>query len=155
MNRKGNVWGWIILVVLILLVIVLVTPVLRDWLLPWTAYKAEVGSAEKIIEKTYNADNAIYNYEWFKKQEEKIKSTEQQILNTKQQMDDYRVIYGANASAWDSDVKAEYSRLSSTYTGQKNFYAEVVAEYNARSKMANREVFHDGLPRNIDTRIFS
>src|SRR5688572_8667370 len=95
-NSKGQgklLFGFLFFAGLFAILIVL-NPVLRDALLPWTAYKAEVTSAEGIIERTYNPDNAIYNYEWFKRQEEKIHATELQIENTIAQRKEFMTTYG-------------------------------------------------------------
>ena len=37
------------------------------------------GQANRIFEKTVDADNVIYNYEWFKTQWQEIKSLERKI----------------------------------------------------------------------------
>jgi hypothetical protein len=153
MNKKGHWATWVLGIIFVYFALVVLVPTTRDFLLPWTEYKAEVTSAEQVIARTYNADNAIYNYEWFKKQEQDIKATEQQIQNTISERDNFRVVYG-DASTWDWSTKEEYARLSTTLTGQKNYYADLVADYNARSNMANREIFKDGLPRQIDKRIW-
>jgi hypothetical protein len=134
-------------------IITLATPALRDLLLPWTKYNNEVNSAQKVVEKTYDADNVIYNYEWFKRQQEDIRATEKQIDNTIQQQKEFVEFWGP-PNLWDTTTKEEYNRITKNLVGQKNFYADLVAEYNARSQMANRAIFENGLPRNIDKRLW-
>jgi hypothetical protein len=42
------------------------------------------------VNKTINADNAIYNYEWFKQKYEEIQATKIQIDNIKLSLDQYK-----------------------------------------------------------------
>lgn len=118
-------------------------------LLPAKTVTTQIDSAGDIIDRTYNADNAIYNYEWFKTQYEDIQATERIIGNTKVEMDAYKELYG-NATSWDWQTKQDYNSMSGKYLGQQNYYEDLVAEYNARSNMANREIFKDKLPLHVD-----
>lgn len=136
-------WIGIILVVCILLFAIKVV------LLPVKTVTEQLDSAGNIIEKTYDSDNAIYNYEWFKTQFEKINANREQIKTIKQEVDDYKLMYG-NVSTWDYQTKEEYSRLNSIKIGLINQDKNLVAEYNARSKMANRNIFNDKLPFYVD-----
>lgn len=122
---------------------------LKVALLPAKTVTSQIDSAGNIIDKTYDAENAIYNYEWFKTQFEDIEATERIIRNTKTEMDAYKEMYG-DASAWDWQTKQDYNSLQSKYLGQQNFYEDLVAEYNARAKMANRNIFMDSLPLYVD-----
>ena len=122
---------------------------LKAALLPVQTVTTQIDSAGNIITKTYDADNAIYNYEWFKQQYEDIQATERIISNTDVQMKAYRDLYG-NASEWDWQTKQDYNSLQTKFLGQQNFYEDLVAEYNARSQMANREIFKDKLPLHVD-----
>lgn len=118
-------------------------------LLPAKTVTTQIDSAGDIIDRTYNADNAIYNYEWFKTRYEDIQATERIIGNTKVEMDAYKELYG-NATSWDWQTKQDYNSMSGKYLGQQNYYEDLVAEYNARSNMANREIFKDKLPLHVD-----
>ena len=123
--------------------------VIKAILLPAKTVTTQIDSAGNIIDRTYNADNAIYNYEWFKTQYEDIRATERIIDNTNIQMNAYKELYG-NASEWDWQTKQDYNSLQGKFLGQQNYYEDLVAEYNARSKMANREIFKDKLPLHVD-----
>lgn len=123
--------------------------VLKAVLLPAKTVTTQIDSAGNIIDKTYDANNAIYNYEWFKTQYEDIQATERIISNTKTEMDAYKEMYG-NVSGWDWQTKQDYNSLQKKYLGQQNYYEDLVAEYNARSNMANREIFKDKLPLHVD-----
>lgn len=119
--------------------------------LPWHSITSQVDTSHEIIDKTYTADNAVYNYEWFKTQYEDIKATENKITNSKIQMDSYFTTYGNDTSKWDYSTKTSYNQLQTTYLGQKSYYEDLVAEYNARSQMANRNIFKDQLPVHVDS----
>lgn len=139
---------------LIIATILFVATITGGWmlkaaLLPARTVTTQIDSAGDIIDKTYDADSAIYNYEWFKTQYEDIKATERIVRNTKAEMDAYIKLYG-NASSWDWQTKQDYNSLQRKYLGQQNYYEDLVAEYNARSKMANRNIFKDKLPLHVD-----
>lgn len=101
-----------------------------------------VETAYDSVTKTINAENAIMNYEWFKKQQEDIKALEEKAILANQSVEDFKV------DAWDRSNrdyidKEEYSRLKSIADGLIFQYKDAVALYNARSKMANRNIFAD------------
>jgi hypothetical protein len=101
----------------------------------------KVGSqGGKIIEKTVNADNVIYNYEWFHSAYEDIQATDIKIKNSETQIAQFKSEAGDRAN-WDFSDKEEYSRLNSVLLGLQNYRQDVVAKYNARSKMVNRKIF--------------
>lgn len=109
----------------------------------------QIDSAGQVIEKTYDADNAIYNYEWFKQQYEDIQAAGRVIKNTKIELASYKEMYG-DPKEWDWQTKQDYNSINTKYLGQKNHYESLVADYNARSEMANRNIFKDKLPLHVD-----
>lgn len=141
--------GVISLIVVVFVIIGVAGWGLKAALLPVKTVTTQIGSAEQIIEKTYDADNAIYNYEWFKQQEADIRATEQQIRNMKGALEEYKDMYG-DPKEWDYQTKQDYNSQSTKYTGQKNYYNELVEDYNARASMANRNVFQNKLPLHVD-----
>lgn len=150
MNNKGSMN--IVIGILVAIILIGGGLVFKFWLAP-TIFLAQVDSAHEIIDKTYDADNALYNYEWFKSQYEKIDAAEKQIDNTHMEVDDYKDMYG-DPTEWDWQTKQDYSQLRTTFLGQKNHYESLVADYNARSKMANRNIFQNGLPFDVDKKIW-
>lgn len=113
--------------------------------LPWLKLNTQVQTNQDIIKKTYNADNVIYNYEWFKNRAEEIKATETKIGNAKQAIGSFESSAGAR-TGWTFEDKTEHARLSAVYLGLQNHYEDIVAEYNARAQQANRNIFQDDLP---------
>ena len=122
---------------------------LKATFLPAKTVITQIDSAGHIIDATYDPDAAIYNYEWFKTQYEDIQATERIIQNTDDQMDEYKEMY-RHTSNWDWQTKQDYNSLQKKFLGQQNYYEDLVANYNARSKMANREIFKDKLPLHVD-----
>ncbi len=106
----------------------------------WTV--SGISQPAKIISKTIDADNALYNYEWFKQQHEDVLAIDIEISNSQGVVDNYTAMAGERKD-WRRDDRIEYNRLSSVVLGLKNQRAGMIAKYNARSKMANRSLFKD------------
>lgn len=105
----------------------------------------------KVIAKTLDADNILYNYEWFKQTYHDVRAVEGKIGVATYALLSFVDVAGSR-SEWDFEDKTEYGRLNSVILGLKNQRQDVVAQYNARSKMANREIFKSKeLPETIET----
>lgn len=141
--------GIITLVILAIVVFSVAGWGLKAALLGPKTVTTQIDSAGAIIEKTYDADNAIYNYEWFKQQDADITAMIAVIQNTKRNMDDYKAMYG-DPKEWDWQTRQDYNSLNTKCLGQQNGYETLVNDYNARASMANRNVFQDKLPLHID-----
>lgn len=117
--------------------------------LPFKTVTEQIKSGSEIIEKTYDPDKAITDYEWFKQRYEDIIACKQNAEATKKQITDFKETFG-NASEWDIFNTQQYSRLQTTYTGEVQYCNDIIADYNARSKMATRNIFSDKLPMFVD-----
>lgn len=95
------------------------------------------------LDKTLTADNAIYNYEWFKSQSEAIVSTKAKIGYAQDGADNFMKLSGQR-DKWTFEDKTEFARLNAVKQGLQSQLQDQVAEYNARAKMANRNIFLDG-----------
>jgi hypothetical protein len=96
--------------------------------------------ANKVFEKTVDADNMIYNYEWFKSRVQDIWSMDRKIVIARGELASF--LEGAGPrEKWDFRDKEEAARLRTNYIGICNVRSDMVAEYNARSRMANRAIF--------------
>lgn len=93
-----------------------------------------------IVDKTLDPTNAIYNYEWFKKQYGEIVASERNVTNTVQSIEDYKAM---TTSVLTFEDKQELARLNSVLNGQRNYVNSLKHEYDARAKMANRSIFKD------------
>lgn len=118
-----------------------------------TAQK-EIELAYDTVDQTINADNAIYNYEWFKQKKEDIDATRNKLDNSRKTLDNFENSAGERAT-WTFEDKQEHARLSSIVLGTENYLEQQIADYNARSKMANRNIFQNSiLPDYIDALTF-
>lgn len=107
-------------------------------------------SGAQVIDKTLNADNVIYNYEYFKQAFQDIKALDAKIGDAQSASDKFDHQY-ATRKEMDRDDKTESDRLHSIVLGLQQERQNQVATYNARSQMANRQIFKSGdLPSHID-----
>lgn len=113
--------------------------------IPWLKFNKQVQMNRDIVTKTYNADNALYNYHWFQERAQSIKATEAQIQNATDAKLAFELSAGTRKD-WTFEDKTEDSRLGAVVLGLKNQYQSIVAEYNARASEADRAIFKDELP---------
>lgn len=113
--------------------------------LPFHTASNLVQTTHDITDKTINADNTIYNYEWFKQQYEDIQAMDKKIVIARDSLDSYEKALPPERSLWTFEDKNEDSRLRAVYQGLRTSVEDMIATYNARSKMANRSIFKDGL----------
>lgn len=139
-----RIFGYIVLILLLGFLFGLLGMIFGVISLPFHTASNLIQTAHDITDKTINADNAIYNYEWFKQQYEDIQAMEKKIVIAKSSLDDFNQIAGDRAS-WTFEDKNESARLNAIYQGLRTQSEDMIAKYNARSKMANRVIFRDGL----------
>jgi hypothetical protein len=113
-----------------------------------TAIKG-VDVAYGVVDKTMTAENAIYNYEWFKQQEAYIRQCYKNEEIAKEEYDGYIKALPADRSKWTRDDKQEEASLRNSYYALQKLTNKAIEDYNARSSMANRAIFKDNLPSNI------
>lgn len=94
----------------------------------------------KVIEKTMDADNVIQNYEWFKQTADDYTATLTKIDNAEAALKNFEES-ARPRDKWTFEDKNEWARLNTNITGLKSFANDLVAQYNARSKMLNRKLF--------------
>ena len=135
---------WIIAFFGILLGLVFFGMIMGVISLPFHAASNLIETAHDITDKTLNADNTIYNYEWFKQQYEDISATEKKIIIAQNAIEGF-VIDAGGRKDWTFEDKTESARLNSIRQGLMGQLEEMIATYNARSKMANRNIFLNGL----------
>lgn len=151
MENKCNfmrIFGWIVVGIVGWFVLWGVGIVLGVFSLPFHAASNIVNTGSGVIDKTLNADNAIYNYEWFKQQKQDIDVAKGQYSNAVQALDSFEASAGVRSS-WTFEDKQEDARLRSVALGLQNQIIQRVNDYNARASMANRDIFKDGLLPNV------
>lgn len=114
----------------------------------------EANLAHDAIDKVMNADNAIYNYEWFKQKLADIEATKRQFKLAEANQKSYRASLGER-STWTFEDKTEDARLNSVVLGLQTNLESQIGDYNARASMATRNIFEDHvLPDFIDALTF-
>lgn len=108
-----------------------------------------VRQAARVINKTIDADNVIYNYEWFHRQHGDILAMEPKINEAALQLEAFQISAGPRTD-WEFDDKQEHARLSSILLGLRNQRSEMVQRYNAHAEMSNRSIF---IGRDLPTHI--
>lgn len=114
--------------------------------LPLFHLQSKINANYGIIQKTYDPNNVIYNYEWFKSRYEAIQAIDVKIANAQQAESDYNSQLPKDRTIWSYALQTESGRLHSVVLGLQNQKQDLVAEYNARAKEANRNIFMNNLP---------
>lgn len=121
---------------------------------PATVANNMIDTAYDANAKVINADNAIYNYEWFKQQKANIDASKTQLNNARRNYDAYVASLGER-STWGFEDKGEVARLNTVVLGLENNLQSQIEDYNARASMATRNIFEDNvLPSYIDALTF-
>lgn len=127
---------------------------LRILFFPATVANNMIDTAYDANKKVINADNAIYNYEWFKQKYQDIEATKRQLTVARRNHADYREALG-DRSTWTFEDKTEDSRLNAVVLGLETNLESQIGDYNARASMATRNIFEDNvLPSFIDALTF-
>jgi len=140
-----------VILILIIAIIVLIFGgiFLKVVFFPINSVEKSIDMTYDITDKTLDGENAIYNYEYFKKQEESIEALKNKEDTAKEVIVEFKDMYGKDGTKYDRETKVEYSRLSANVTALKNQLDDAIADYNAKSKMVNKNIFKDNLPTNI------
>lgn len=93
-----------------------------------------------VLTKTFDADNMIYNYEWFRSQYQAVLAMDVQITNAQVSFESFKKDNGPRGKM-DFSTGAEYDRLNAILLGLQNQRANYVGTYNARASQANRSIF--------------
>lgn len=128
--------------------------ILRIVMFPVNTLNKEIDIAYDAQDKVLTADNAIYNYEWFKQQKANIDATKSQLTNARLSYSSFTESAGPRET-WTFEDKTEDSRLRSIVLGLENNLQRQIEDYNARASMATRNIFEDHvLPNYIDALTF-
>lgn len=138
----------------LLIVLTIAGGILRIVMFPVNTATKLIDTAYDAQSKVLNADNAIYNYEWFKQQYQDIEASKKQLVSARTAHTAFRESAG-DRSAWTFEDKGEDARLATVVLGIENNLTSQIADYNARASMATRNIFEDNvLPSYIDALTF-
>lgn len=113
--------------------------------IPWLKFDSKVQMNRDIVTKTFDADNALYNYHWFKERAGAIEATTAQIVIADNAVATFKKEAG-DREKWTFEDKNESARLSAVAQGLRSQKESLVKEYNARMKEADRSLFAEELP---------
>jgi hypothetical protein len=116
--------------------LVLAALVVGSWAL-W-GYGVASRAVTGVTERTLDPDNIINNYEWYKQEYQQIKAFDAQIAIARQTVKDAEAI---PVKERDFRDKEELARVRTILQGLENQRQSRVGEYNARARMANRNIF--------------
>lgn len=145
MKQKNGFVGIVLLVIVGMVALASLGSAMNLITIPWLKFDSKVQMNRDIVTKTYNADNAIYNYHWFQERAGAIKALDGKIKIADNAVETFKLEAG-NRDKWTFEDKNEYSRLQSVAQGLKSQREDFVKEYNAKAGEADREMFVDGLP---------
>ena len=131
-------------VALIIIAIIVLGLGIKLVFFPVKALHTGIDMGYDVAEQTLNAENAIYQYEWFLQTAEDIVALNKKEKRAEQNIQEFKVT--ADSTRED---KNELARLRAIKTGISNMLDDTMAKYNARSKMANRAIFKGNLPSNM------
>ena len=153
-NEITNYMKTTLSVIAIIIVIIILSFGLRLVLFPVNTATKLIDTAYQAQDKTLNADNAIYNYEYFKNQKEAIDATNQKLSIAKDAVSSFKSDAG-DRKEWTFEDKTEAARLSAVSQGIESQLKDMIADYNAKSQMANRNIFKNSIvPNYIDALTF-
>lgn len=112
--------------------------------IPWLNFTSKIQSNQDIVQKTYQADNVIYNYHWFQERAGAVKALSDTITQSQDAVVAFETTAGPRKE-WTFEDKTEDARLNAVVQGQKAQYNSLSQEYNARAGEADRSLFVNGL----------
>lgn len=142
---------WLAIVAIVIVAFLAINLISWIWM-PFLPWMEERDAAEETIEQTMDAEHAINEYEWFRTQYYEIEAQRAQIENSYDELDRFYDVQGDDPDEWDRTASERHSRIQQRITGNQNQLENLVADYNARSNMANRAVFKCNLPMQVDER---
>lgn len=103
----------------------------------------------RVVQKTFDADNMIYNYEWFRQQYADVQSMDVKIAAAQSSLASFESSAGPRAD-WALSDRQQWDQLNRMVLGLTNQRTTMVATYNGRASQANRSIFMAGLPEVIN-----
>ena len=145
MRTFGTVVGAVFGIMVLVFAISVAGAALGIVTLPWLNFTSKIQANQDIVQKTYQADNVLYNYHWFQEQAGAIKALADTIMQSETAVTSFETSAGPRKE-WTFEDKTEDARLNAIVQGQKAQYNSISQEYNARAGEADRSLFVNGLP---------
>lgn len=129
--------------------------VVKIFLFPVNTIEKSVDMAYDVTNKTLDADNAIYNYEWFKQQEADIRKCLENENIAQEEYDTYLAGLPEEKTSWSDFDRQEEASLRNSLSALKKLTNKAIEDYNAKASMVNRNIFKDNLPSNISRALYA
>lgn len=94
-----------------------------------------------VVDRVTNPDRVISNYEWFEEAYNDCLALDGKIATTLQQISTQFEGLPQDRSTWSRQDRDAYSQWNVTLNGQRSQRQNIVAEYNAKSKMITRQLW--------------
>jgi hypothetical protein len=137
MKQTFSVLGLMLGLVIVLLLCSLVGSLFGIINLPFFNLQKRVDLNYGVIDRTYDTDYCLANYEWFKDRLEGIKGMDDKIAIQKKALEDFQTAAG-DRSKWTFEDKQTDSDLRNKVTGLENIQVTMINEYNSRTQQLNR-----------------
>lgn len=138
MKTSTKVWLWIIGIGIVFGIFGLIFKIV---LFPSYVANKAVDTGYGIVDKTMNADNALFNYEQYYDLYQGAKQQVMNINNCQKQIDNLKKTYGEDTSKWTKDIRNDFAFQQQTIEGYLMQYQKIVSEYNSNSQKLNRNLF--------------
>lgn len=143
-NQKGC------LTFIVVVFLIIAAPFVKAFVLPLFIANQMMDTTYGAIDKTLDADNAIYNYEWFKSQYQAVVAQKEKMEQVQQEYDTYKETIDKDSAKWTKFQQQEEASIRNALSANKKVLADLIAEYNAKSSMVNRSIFKQGLPERLE-----
>jgi len=145
--NENDLWKYVGIVLAFIILLNIFSYIFYPAFMPWFEQR-EAG--EEITRNTYDAENAVSQYEDFREMYHDIEAERAQVENNYDALERFYDTHGENPDEWSRTAEERHNRIQQRITGSQNQLERLVAEYNAQSDMANREVFKCHLPYKVD-----
>jgi hypothetical protein len=143
--------AWIIIGILVLGILGFVGKVV---FFPAKVANNVADTAYGVVDKVINADNALFNYQYFYDQYNAYGRYKNIINNTLREVRDFKTNMPADRTKWTDGDKTEWARLNSNLNGQRQMLEGIIADYNSKSDRLDSKLFKaKELPYKLDSNI--
>jgi hypothetical protein len=94
-----------------------------------------------LVDRVTDPDRIISNYEWFEEAYNDCLALDAKIATTVKQIDSQFQGLPADRSEWSRQDRDAYAQWNTTLNGQRSQRQNIVAEYNAKSRMITRQLW--------------
>lgn len=141
-------WPKIIAVILAFFIMLnVITYFFYPAIMPWFEQR---DAGEEVMESQMDADQAIQEYEEFRRLYHEIEAQRQQVQNAYDEEEQFHETYGDDPDEWSRQAETRHGRIHERITGNKNQLEQLTADYNAKSDMAHKSIFKCHLPYQVD-----